>query len=574
MLYTIGIEDMFSPYTSITIEEAVKYCESVDVLGVDTETTGLDFLSDDIIMFQIGDEHNQYIVDSRVHSIIEFKGVLEDRSKIKILQNFKFDDKFLREEGMNIENVWDTMVVEQVLTNGNNLRYGLLQLMEIYYPEDALKMDKSTRLQFTTIGSKPYTSKQIYYGGDDIKFLPGIMKKQKESLTIHNLNAVAILENNAVIAFSEIEYNGIGFDPVPWLKLAEASKVEAGKMSLELDDMVIGDEDLKDFVLDQVQGDLFMPVSEIRKVDIKWSSPTQVLKVFKRYGLDVEGVGSTDLYKFSRDRLVSNYLGYKKKMKLANSYGVDFLNLVRSDGRVHTNFKQILNTGRVASSKPNMQQIPASNSYRNCFVSGYKDWVYVSSDYSSQELAVIAFGSQDPVWLKALEEKKDLHSVCANLVYGPIWVNAAEDDCLFFRDDGDGGHIQQKCECKAHKKLRTGVKSINFGLAYGMSEFKLSDTLQISTEEAGALIKTYFSSFPKIKKFLDSLGAFGIQKGYILTYAPYRRIRWFPKWKRGMTFKVRGEIERASKNTPIQGESALIKFRELTGRLRVERHLC
>ena len=139
--------------------------------------------------------------------------------------------------------------------------------------------------------------------------------------------------------------------------------------------------------------------------------------------------------------------------------------------------------------------------------------------------------------------------MCADLVYGDIWVNAAEEGCSFMVN-------QSKCNCKEHKKLRTGVKSINFGLAYGMSEFKLADTLQISTDEAGALIKTYFSSFPKIKKFLDSLGAFGIQKGYILTYAPYRRIRWFPKWERGMSFKVKGEIERASKNTPIQGASA------------------
>jgi len=549
MIYTIGIEDMFSTYPKATIEEAIAYCSSKKVLGVDTETSGLDFLDDNMIMFQIGDENNQYIVDTRAQEIKEFKGVLEYRIITKILHNFKFDDKFIRTHGIFMENIWDTMVMEKVLTNGQNVRYGLVNLLEIYYPEAALEVDKTTRLQFTTIGSKPFTEKQIHYGGDDIKYLPGIMNKQQDLLSASNLNEIRDLENEAVIAFSEIEYNGIGFDSVPWLKLADKSKEEAIHIALELDDMVEDDPDLEDFVLKQLQGDLFMDASELRKVDIKWSSPAQVLKVFRRYGLDVEGVGTKDLAKYGRDRFVKKYLEYKKKMKLANSYGVEFLDLVRSDGRIHTNFTQILNTGRVASSKPNMQQIPASNAYRNCFVSGYPDWVYVSSDYSSQELAVIAFGSKDPVWLKALEEKKDLHSVCADLVYGSDWKDVAEEDCMFMIN-------QSKCDCKAHKKLRTGVKSINFGLAYGMSEFKLADTLNIEVDEAGKLISKYFSTFPKIKNFLDMLGDFGTKRGYILTYAPYRRRRWFPKWEKGMKFKVKGEIERASKNTPIQGASA------------------
>ena len=549
MIYTIGIKDMFNVYTESTIEEAVEYCKSRPVLGIDTETTGLDFLDDNVIMFQIGDEHNQYIIDTRVEDITPFKDILESRTILKILHNFKFDDKFLRVLGIFMENIWDTMIIEQVLTNGKGLKYGLLQLLETYYPEAALKVDKSTRLQFTTIGSRPFTSAQINYGAEDIKYLPGIVKKQQEKVTLLGLDKTKTLENDAVIAFSEIEYNGIAVDPRPWLKLADIAKQEAIGIGLELDDMVIEEEDLQSFVSTHIQGDLFMPVSELRKVDIKWTSPSQVLQVFRRYGLDIEGVGVKDVAKFSRDRLINKYLIYKKKMKLANSYGSKFLELVKSDGRIHTNFKQILNTGRVASSKPNMQQIPGTNAYRNCFVSGYDDWVYVSSDYSSQELAVIAFGSQDPVWLKALSEKKDLHSVCAELVYGSDWTDVAEEGCAYMIN-------KSKCNCKAHKSLRTGVKTINFGLAYGMSEFKLADTLSIEVDAAVELIDKYFSSVPKIKNFLDKLGDYGVKNGYIMTYAPYRRRRWFPKWGPKMTFKEKGEIERASKNSPIQGASA------------------
>jgi len=562
MIYTIGIDSMFSTFEKATIEQAVEYCSSKSILGVDIETSGLDFLDDKMIMFQIGDDIDQFVLDTRVVDISAFKSILESKTITKILHNAKFDYKFIKRQGITMEKVWDTMLVQKVLTNGQNVKYGLKDLLELYYPE--AEVDKSTRLEFTTIGSNPFTERQIKYGGLDIEYLPGIVKEQQEQITLGNLEETKWLENEAVLAFSDIEYNGIGFDPIPWLKLAKRAGEEAVDIELKLDDIVESEEDLQEFVAKTVQGDLFMPVSDLRVVDVKWSSPSQVLQVFRRYGLDVEGVGAPDLAKFSRDRFIKLYLEYKRKMKLSNSYGPKFLNLVRSDGRIHTHFSQILNTGRVASSSPNMQQMPGTNEYRNCFVSGYEDWVYVSSDYSSQELAVIAYGSKDPVWLKALEEKKDLHSVCAALVYGDVWNDAAEEDCAFMKN-------QSKCNCPKHKKLRTGVKSINFGLAYGMSAFKLADTLNISVEEADELINTFFSTFPRIKNFLDNLGNFGTKRGYILTYAPFRRRRWFPKWEHKMEFKVKGEIERASKNTPIQGESALLKFRELTGRLRVER---
>ena len=115
-------------------------------------------------------------------------------------------------------------------------------------------------------------------------------------------------------------------------------------------------------------------------------------------------------------------------------------------------------------------------------------------------MCIIAFGSGDPVWLNALEEGKDLHSICAELIFGDKWRDAEGDD-------------------KERKRLRTAVKAINFGLAYGMSEFKLSDTLGISVKEAKQMIKKYFTVFPAIKKFLDNLGAFGKDNGFIRTFA-------------------------------------------------------
>ena len=111
-----------------------------------------------------------------------------------------------------------------------------------------------------------------------------------------------------------------------------------------------------------------------------------MLDVFKTYGLDIDDVNAKNLHVHSKNDFVKTYIKYKEQAKLATSYGDKFLENVDSDGRIRTSFKQILNTGRVASGKPNMQQIPADNDYRNCFVSGEDDYVFVSGDYSSQEL--------------------------------------------------------------------------------------------------------------------------------------------------------------------------------------------
>ena len=133
-------------------------------------------------------------------------------------------------------------------------------------------------------------------------------------------------------------------------------------------------------------------------------------------------------------------------------------------------------------------------------------------------------------------------------------MDAAEEGCLYMSK-------KQKCNCKTHKKLRTNVKTINFGLAYGMGPHKLADTLNIDIDSAKRLIEDYFEAFPSIKGFLEKLGNFGKKYGYIKTFPPYNRRRWFTNWFPKIwdskTAKMElGSIERASKNTPIQGASA------------------
>jgi DNA polymerase I-like protein with 3'-5' exonuclease and polymerase domains len=313
----------------------------------------------------------------------------------------------------------------------------------------------------------------------------------------------------------------------------------------------------KDFLIEH---DLLVPAGEIT---VNWNSPDQVLEVLKVLDPKLKDTSKQSMAKFPFPIGIS-LKEYKDSLKLLTTYGEQFIvKHMQSDGKVRTTFNLVVSTGRLSSRGPNMQNIPAKESvgtrYRNAFVAE-EGWVYVDSDYASQELVVIAFISGDPVWTKALKEGKDLHSVCAELVFKDKWKRAAEPDCAYYK-------TQQKCKCKGHKRLRDSVKTINFGLAYGMSKFKLSATLGITIKEAEELILEYFKAFPGIGSALGYLGRFGVMKGYIQTLAPFYRKRWFPYWRfarmyvdehvKGIRYdSTLGSVERASKNMPIQGTSA------------------
>ena len=534
------------------VDQAVHYLSQCDVIAVDTETEGMDFTSKRMIMFQIGDEKHQWVIDTRFISINPFKHILQNENIIKILQNAKFDYKFIKQwTYISLVNVYDTYLVERILNCGRKgKKYALDALVEKYC--DAT-LDKSVRNQFIKLEGKPYTHTQIEYGAKDVEYLCQIRKKQLKQVESENLFNVVDLENKAVLALAEIEYNGLDLDRDKWLEISKLNEDKSKDYYDKLDNMVINDPRLQSFVLKWVQGDLFTDQKELRKVGVNWDSPKQVLNVFKAIIPNLENVNGKELYKYASYGLVKKYIKYKEYMKLCTSYGKPFFKYFKSDGKIHTNFHQILDTGRISSSDPNMQQIPANNTFRNCFIAP-EGWVFVSSDYSSQELNVIAFGSKDPVWIEALEKGQDLHSVCAELVYGDKWSKSAEDGCSYIVN-------KSKCNCPKHSKLRTNVKAINFGLAYGMGPHKLADTLNISMQDAKDLIKVYFAAFPAIGGFLNKLGGFGKRFGYIKTFPPYNRKRWFDKWydkiwnHRSASMEL-GSIERASKNTPIQGASA------------------
>ena len=536
-------------YTA-TIEDVVKYCSSKTILGVDTETTGLDFISNNMTMFQIGDDTHQYVIDTRVISIEPLRDILTSQDIVKIFHNAKFDINFIRScANILCDNIYDTMLAEKIINCGKEYSNSLKNTVKRHLGIDLPKLAQSSFINNT---DSQFTTDQIVYGANDVKYLIEIHNKQASHIIVNKLGNVVELENRAVLAFADIEFNGLNLDKDKWIKLSKTSMHEAINLQDILNKYVIDDHRMQKFIPEYVQGNLFDTVD--KQVDVNWDSPKQVLDVFQCLIPKLENVNGKAMYKYrNKYPLINDYVKYKEKMKIATSYGEAFLNNLSTDDKIHTSFNQILDTGRVSSSKPNMQQIPASNKFRNCFTAP-EGWSFVSADYASQELNVIAFGSDDPVWMKALKQGQDLHSTCAELVYKDAWTNYAEQDCQYMID-------KSRCECPTHKKLRTNVKTINFGLAYGMGPNKLADTLNISKKDAKQLIEDYFTAFPNIKGFLEKLANFGKQYGYIKTFPPFNRRRWFvnwyPKiWSDESASMEMSSIERASKNTPIQGASA------------------
>ena len=569
MIYFIGPQLAMesSDIEYCTEQNAYDYLKTKRVMQVDTETTGLSFVDDTLLTIQVGTSEHQFVFDVRHKPTLPLVTLLlQSRASKKILHNVSFDYKFLKAYGITLANVHDTMIVEKALTNGKDTTRGFFSLAGLLDRYLNYQMDKTQQTTFIDHEGE-FTTQQIVYAAKDVEYLQSLRDFQLKDADAQGLEQCIKLENAAVLAFSDIEYNGMLVNVDRWREIAAEKLESANKLEAALNQIILDDPTFSEFKPSAFQTDIFAPVEVARlaSIDVNWSSPHQTTKIIQTILPELESSDTKILAaKYKKHHpLIELFIEFKEKYKKATAFGPNWLDkYVDSDGKVHTSFTQIIRTGRVSSSRPNMQQIPADNDYRNCFIAP-EGWSYVSSDFSSQELCIIAHASSDPVWLDALKQGQDLHSVCADLVYGQEWVDAAEDDCPYMKN-------KSKCECPGHKKLRTAVKGINFGLAYGMGPHKLSDTLDIPVEEAQELIDKYFKVFPSIKHFLDKNGNFGKKNGFIRTLAPYNRVRKFPLWA-GKATEPRdmGAIDRMSRNTPIQGaagdmtKEAMVRIRQL-----------
>jgi len=237
--------------------------------------------------------------------------------------------------------------------------------------------------------------------------------------------------------------------------------------------------------------------------------------------------------------IISDILSWREATKLKSTY-LDALptHIVPETGRIHTHFHQLVAaTGRLASSDPNLQNIPvrseAGRKIRKAFVPRKSEisnlkFQILSCDYSQIELRVMAAIANDATMIEAFRNNIDVHTVTASKVF----VVDPED---------------------VTSDMRRTAKMVNFGIIYGISAFGLSQRLAIPRAEATAIIEAYFREYPTIREFMDRTIAEAREAGYVETLSGRRR--YFPDLNSGNQ-NLRGNAERAAINTPIQGTAA------------------
>jgi DNA polymerase-1 len=232
--------------------------------------------------------------------------------------------------------------------------------------------------------------------------------------------------------------------------------------------------------------------------------------------------------------IVANILHYRQLGKLQSTYIEGLLKVIdEEDGKVHTNYKQtIAATGRLSSIDPNLQNIPIrleeGRKIRKAFVPVQKNSVLLAADYSQIELRVLAHISKDEGLIEAFKEGKDIHTKTAMDVF----------------------HVE---EDKVTSLMRRHAKAVNFGIVYGISDYGLSQSLNITRKEAAAFIERYFESFPGVKTFMKEVVQQAKKDGFVTTLL--NRRRYLPEIN-SRNFNLRSFAERTAMNTPIQGTAA------------------
>ncbi|HRJ11314.1 MAG TPA: DNA polymerase I [Prosthecobacter sp.] len=297
--------------------------------------------------------------------------------------------------------------------------------------------------------------------------------------------------------------------------------------------------------LEKRAGELHQSIQESAGMAFNLNSPKQLGEVLfdKLRLLDKPKKTATGQYQTNEQVLLSltgahpiiqDILDYREVTKLKNTYVDTLPNEVnRATGRIHTTFHQLMAaTGRMASSNPNLQNIPIRSAHgreiRKAFVPGEPGWVLLSADYSQVELRVMAALSEDPAMIEAFQNGLDIHQATAARVYG-VPLDAVLPE------------------------MRRTAKMVNFGIIYGISAFGLAQRLGIPRGEAGQIIENYFKQFPGVQKYTRQIVEDARRHGYVETITGRRRV---VRDIDSANATIRGAAERVAMNTPIQGTAA------------------
>jgi DNA polymerase-1 len=579
MIYLVTKQPLSLPdITLCTVQESLDYFKDLEWVAIDTETSGFDPYTCKLYTLQLGDNDNQFVVDLTTIDINDYKPLLE--SKGVIGHNLKFDLKFLYHQRIVPTKVYDTFLGEKTSRLGiESHRCSLAACVKLHC---GVVLDKEERKNITGNLTEGF----VKYSAYDVKYLHAVKEAQEVILFAAGSKVSIDLDNRFVLVLAYIEYCGMKLDVDKWTNKIHKVQTQADKATRRLNDFIFLNE-MDQFI--DYQLDLF---SSEKRVNINWNSPAQVVQFFKAIGVDTavvekgvkkDTIEANHLIKFAdKHPIIKTYLSFKEAQKDTGTYGYNWIEQINPvSGRIHTQFKQLMNTGRLSSGGKsgttknfNFQNIPSDEETRSCFVAEEGNTL-VGCDYTGQEQIVLVNKCLDDNLLEFYDKDLgDMHSFVASKMYEEL-------------DGLDLNEIKKK-----HKEKRQSAKVAGFAINYGGSGIGIADQLGLDVEQGNKIYEAYFFAFPGLKAYFDEAKKFGVENGYVLIspvtgkrsyvdyYTEFTQLKnemdksFWDKYKQlknattptaldmkekvSKFFRKRGDIERMSLNYPIQGESAEI----------------
>ena len=504
--------------------------ENIGYVAFDTETNSLNAVEADMVGFSLCTSENDACYVPLLHkendkqidfdqAIDILKPILEDNGIKKILHNMKFDALVVDKYNINIKNYDDTMLMSYSIGSGG-IRHKLDTLIKYYFDHDAISFkdligsgkDKKTFQELSIKEAGKYAAEDADMTLRLWKRFKSFMVKDKQ------VKIYEIIEKPLAQVIMNMEKHGISIDVN---KLNELSvKFEEKLKNLEKSCYKLIGEEINLGSPKQVGEILFdkLALPGGKKTSTgSWSTNAEVLENLANEGYDFPKI----------------LLEWRALSKLKTTYTdtlPTYLNI--KTNRIHSSFAMATtSTGRLASSDPNLQNIPIRSDdgrmIRKAFIPE-KGNVLISSDYSQIELRLIAHIADEKNLINAFLDEIDIHSSTASEVFN-IPLNDMTPD------------------------IRRNAKAINFGIIYGISAFGLAKQLNISRTEASEFIKAYFKKYPSIRGYMDETKKFANENGFVKTLLGRKCLVEEINSKNAAT---RSFMERAAINAPIQGSAA------------------
>lgn len=505
-------------YKVISVEESLSLLNSLTIVGLDTETSGLDPWTKKLKSIQLGNYDFQVVIDTTTIDPTLYKDYLES-NRLFVGWNLKFDLKFLFKQGIVPRKVWDGYLAEKLMWLGYPSGIHSLSLKAAGEHYIGIELDKSVRGKIIYAG---LTDDVIIYSANDVKYLEKIMELQKLELAKKGLEKAIIYENKFVLPLAYCEYCGVKLDVDKWKTKMQKDEQRVKTALDNCNKWLLKNEPDSNYIFIDRQGDIFNGFNLEPQVTLNWNSAKQLIPLFKKYGVNVtiedrEKGGTKDSIdakslKPQKDKcsLIPLYLEYKEAVKVTSTYGENFLKQINPvSGRIHTNYQQMgADTTRVTSGGKdkgakvdyvNLLNLPANAETRACFVAE-KGNKWISIDYSGQETYLMASIANDSAIIEELTNGSgDIHSLTAYMSYHEIPRDTNIKDIK-----------------KNYHNLRQEAKGIEFAINYGGDANTISRNKGIPIEEATKIYNSYMSGFKGLKKYQDFRRKDWFDKGYIL----------------------------------------------------------